>query len=407
MAKVQTVAVRVESSLQDISPEDWNRCANPGWTMAADGTLTRTGDGENVETPFNPFLTHEFLWSLEESGCATAETGWLAQHLVIDGPDDRPIGVLPCYLKNHSQGEYVFDWGWADAFERAGGRYYPKLQVSVPFTPANGRRLLTARPGDTETQNLLAMSLTELTARHGASSAHVTFLPDDEWHLLGEAGFLQRTDQQFHWFNRDYEDFDGFLADLASRKRKAVKKERRQALETGVEVEWLTGADIEERHWDAFYRFYMDTGSRKWGYPYLNRKFFSLVGERMADRILLVMARRGEKYVAGALNFIGSDALYGRHWGCIEYHPCLHFDLCYYQAIDFAISRGIDRVEAGAQGQHKLARGYVPVLTRSAHWIANRSFRDAVEHYLDNERRSVEMDREILESHAPFRKSGG
>ena len=311
---------------------------------------------------------------------------------------------MPCYVKSHSQGEYVFDWGWAEAFERAGGSYYPKLQVSVPFTPVTGPRILTAPgPGEAERKRLMAAGLVEMTRRLDASSAHVTFLPEEDGALLADMGFLRRTDQQFHWTDEGYGNFDGFLGALASRKRKAIRKERADGARTGIEIEWLTGSDVTEAAWDAFFAFYMDTGSRKWGRPYLNRRFFSLLGERMADRVLLIMAKRNGRYIAGALNMIGSDTLFGRYWGAVEEHPCLHFEVCYYQAIDFALAHKLKRVEAGAQGAHKLARGYMPTTTHSAHYIADPSFRRAVANYLESERREVAYQGEVLAEHAPFR----
>ncbi|WP_412033251.1 GNAT family N-acetyltransferase [Nitratireductor aquimarinus] len=355
--------------------------------------------------PYNPFVSHAFLSSLEESGCAVRESGWLGQHLFLRSEDGALLGAVPCYLKSHSQGEYVFDHGWADAFERAGGHYYPKLQVSVPFTPATGPRLLV-RDGiaPDAVRHALAEGLKTLTDKLGVSSVHVTFARDEDIAALDDAGFLLRTDQQFHFFNRGYENYDDFLGTLASRKRKALKKERRTALENGIEIEWLTGAGLTEAVWDDFFAFYLDTGSRKWGRPYLNRRFFSLIGERMADDILLVMARREGRYIAGAINFIGSDTLFGRNWGCIEHHPFLHFEVCYHQAIEFAIARGLSTVEAGAQGQHKLARGYEPVTTRSAHYIPHPGLRRAVAQYLELERRDVAEINRVLETHTPFRK---
>ncbi len=311
------------------------------------------------------------------------------------------------YLKSHSQGEYVFDYSWADAFERAGGRYYPKLQISVPFTPATGRRVLTRL--DTEDPDLekyLLSGMMQVAEKMEVSSVHVTFADKKQWEVMGELGFLQRTHNQFHWYNRGYETFDDFLADLSSKKRKNIRRERRGALENGIEIERLTGSDITEEHWDAFFRFYMDTGSRKWGRPYLTRSFFSHVGETMPADILLVMCKRDGRYIAGAINFIGGDCLFGRNWGCVEYHEFLHFETCYYQAIEFAIERGLARVEAGAQGQHKLARGYMPTHTYSAHWIANASFRDAVDNYLRSERQYVQEEIDYIEGHSPFRNSG-
>ncbi|WP_307155326.1 GNAT family N-acetyltransferase [Rhodopseudomonas julia] len=382
-----SINLRVISGLNEIERSAWDRCANP------------------PGTDFNPFLSWDFLEALERAGCATARTGWAPRHLIAGDESSEPWGVVPCYLKSHSQGEYVFDYGWADAFERAGGRYYPKIQVSVPFTPATGRRLLVAPGPEAEAQRqILAAGIAEVTRLHDASSAHVTFLPEAEASELEDVGFLVRTDQQFHWTNNGYETFDDFLGDLSSRKRKGIRKERREALEDGIEVECVTGSDLTEAHWDAFFEFYMDTGARKWGRPYLNRRFFSLIGERMADQIVLILAHRAGRYVAGALNFVGSDTLYGRYWGCIEEHPCLHFELCYYQAIDYALAHGLTRVEAGAQGPHKLARGYVPVTTYSAHLIAEPRFRRAVADYLASERRHVELENRILAEHTPFRK---
>jgi predicted N-acyltransferase len=384
--------IRVLPSLADISAAAWDACANP----AASGSSA---------LPYNPFISHDFLYSLEVSGSSVARTGWQPQHLVAEDGSGAALGVAPCYLKSHSRGEYVFDRGWAEAYERAGGDYYPKLQVSVPFTPATGRRLLVA-PGHRshEVEAALAQGLVELARLREASSAHVTFMPEPEWHFLAERGFLQRTDQQFHWENAGYATFDDFLGALAARKRKVLKRERRDALANGITVDWLTGSDLTEAAWDHFFAFYMDTGSRKWGRPYLTREFFSLVNEKMADRILLVMAKRAGRYIAGALNFIGSDTLFGRHWGAIEHHPFLHFELCYYQAIDFAIARKLARVEAGAQGEHKLARGYVPTTTFSAHYIVDPALRRAIADYLVRERAYVEAAGREMGDMTPFRK---
>ncbi len=391
MAKSSSGATfRVVSSLGDIARTDWDAVANP------------------AGQPYNPFLSHDFLWSLEESGSATRRTGWLAQHLVLDGENGKPAAILPCYLKSHSMGEYVFDHGWAEAFERAGGQYYPKLQASVPFTPATGRRLLVADQVSTEEhRRLLSAAGATLTEKIGASSLHITFMQEDEWKLAGEMGYLQRTDQQFHFFNDGYRDFEDFLDALSSRKRKTIRRERRGALESGLEIRLLTGSEVTEDAWDAFFAFYLDTGSRKWGRPYLNRTFFSLLGERMADKILLAMGYREGRPIAGALNFIGADTLYGRYWGAIEEHPFLHFELCYYQAMEWGIAHGMKVVEAGAQGEHKLARGYRPTTTYSAHWIANDGFRRAVADYLQSERRQVAEDMETLEKFTPFRNEDG
>jgi len=382
--------IRVAQSFKDIAAESWNSLSGASRLPSA--------------TPYNPFISHAFLSALEESGSATAKTGWLGQHLLLARSDGRLMGAVPGYLKNHSRGEYVFDHGWADAFERAGGRYYPKLQCSVPFTPATGPRLLTTGLDAAAFQQVLASGLQQVTEKLGISSAHVTFANEDEIEALEDEGFLHRTDQQFHFINEGYRDHGDFLDALSSRKRKTLKKERRSALENGIEIDWLTGSDLTEDIWDQFFTFYMDTGSRKWGKPYLTRAFYSLIGERMADDILLVMAKREGKYIAGAINFIGGDALYGRHWGCIEDHPFLHFEVCYHQAIDFALSKGLKRVEAGAQGEHKLARGYTPVTTHSAHYIAHPGLRHAIADYLERERSEVEQINDYLEDHSPFRK---
>jgi predicted N-acyltransferase len=391
---------RVLSSLSEIARADWDACANPGWPSERP-----LAQGPCPGPAYNPFVAHDFLWSLEESGCATKKTGWLGQHLVLAGPGGRPLAVMPCYLKTHSQGEYVFDHGWADAFGRAGGRYYPKLQASVPFTPVTGPRLLVGSEDVDNRRALLAAAGSELARQLGVSSLHVTFATEAEWRLLGAHGYLQRTDQQFHFVNHGYRDFDDFLSALASRKRKAIKRERREALAGGVEVVQLTGSDLTEAAWDSFFAFYMDTGSRKWGRPYLNRRFFSIVSERMADRILLILARRGRRAIAGALNFIGSDTLYGRYWGTIEEQPFLHFELCYYQAMEWGIAHGLRCVEAGAQGEHKLARGYRPTTTYSAHWIADQGFRRAVADYLGRERREVARDGAALAAYLPFKEA--
>lgn len=386
------LTIRIEKSFCAISQTSWSR-------------LSGTSRASSAEVPYNPFLSHAFLSSLEESGSATAKTGWLGHHLLLENDQGTLIGAVPGYLKSHSQGEYVFDHGWADAFERAGGRYYPKLQCSVPFTPAAGPRLLAASGYDkASTELALAAGLQEVTRQLGISSAHVTFIAEDQLAAFEETDYLHRTDKQFHFINDGYANHDAFLETLASRKRKALKKERRAAVENGITIDWLTGSDLTEDIWDQFFDFYMDTGSRKWGRPYLTRTFYSLVGERMAEDILLVMAKRGGKYIAGAINFIGGDTLFGRHWGCIEDHPFLHFEVCYHQAIDFALAKGLKRVEAGAQGEHKLARGYMPVTTHSMHYIAHPELRRAVADYLEREREEVEYMNEYLSEHAPFRK---
>ncbi len=352
-----------------------------------------------------PFISYDFLCILEESGCAVPATGWQGHHIRLEDAKCDLLGAVPCYLKSHSRGEYVFDHGWAGAFERAGGRYYPKLQASVPFTPATGPRLLVKRGADRAAlRRALASGLAAVADRIGISSAHVTFAEPADMAALETVGFLKRTDQQFHFLNEGYSSYGDFLATLASRKRKALKRERREALAGGIEIDWLTGSDLTEAVWDDFFAFYMDTGSRKWGRPYLNRKFFSLLGEQMASDVLLVMARRNGRHIAGAINFIGSDRLYGRNWGCIEDHPFLHFEVCYHQAIDFAIEKGLAVVEAGAQGEHKLSRGYRPVTTQSAHFIAHPGLRNAISDYLRRERREVARAAGYLEDHVPFRK---
>ncbi|HYI27445.1 MAG TPA: GNAT family N-acetyltransferase [Bradyrhizobium sp.] len=388
--------LRVIPAIDQIAAAAWDSCANP----AREDAEPKSQDQLN-----NPFISHAFLHALEASASATARTGWQPQHLLAEHADGTLAGVVPCYLKSHSQGEYVFDRGWAEAFERAGGDYYPKLQVSVPFTPANGRRLLV-RPGpDAEpAQAAITAGLLELCRRHEASSVHVTFMPERECAYLASQGFLRRTDQQFHWENGGYATFDAFLEALSSRKRKTIKRERRDALDNGITVHWLTGSDLTEEAWDAFFNFYMETGSRKWGRPYLTRQFYSLIGQSMADRVVLIMAKRAGRWIAGAINFIGSDTLFGRNWGAVEHHPFLHFEICYYQAIEFAIARKLVRVEAGAQGEHKLARGYLPVTTHSAHYIANPSLRRAIADYLERERAYVEAAGDELAAAAPFRK---
>jgi hypothetical protein len=387
-------AIRIAAGIGAFTCNEWNGFAG-----------TTRNDEENG---YNPLVSFAFLSALEDSGCAVRRTGWQGHHLRLETAQGRLLGAVPCYLKSHSQGEYVFDHGWSDAFERAGGRYYPKLQCSVPFTPVTGPRLLVSKGEDAGAVKAgLAAGLKLVTDKLGVSSAHVTFATEPDVATLEAAGFLHRTDQQFHFFNEDFSSYDDFLATLASRKRKAMKKERREALADGITIDWLTGKDLTEKAWDDFFAFYMDTGGRKWGRPYLNREFFSLIGERMADDILLVMARRNGRYIAGAINFIGSDALYGRNWGCIEDHPFLHFEVCYHQAIDFAIERKLKVVEAGAQGEHKLARGYRPVTMHSAHYISHPGLRGAVADYLRRERREVERMSEYLEEHTPFRKDLG
>jgi predicted N-acyltransferase len=418
------ITLRVASAIGEIAPGAWDACANPAAVpeaavgpdhdLRADPRLkSQDCEGELLEalalvskSDYNPFISHAFLSAIERSGSARNRTGWQPMHLIAEAKGGEILGVAPCYAKSHSQGEYVFDHGWADAYERAGGSYYPKLQVSVPFTPATGRRLL-ARPGPQAeaVRGLLADGLAEVCRRSNASSVHVTFATEPEWRLLGAHDYLQRTHRQFHWENAGYETFDAFLAALSSRKRKTIRRERAEAVSAGVEIVWLTGSDLTESVWDAFFDFYMETGSRKWGRPYLTRQFYSMVGEAMGDRILLVMARRNGRWIAGAINFIGSETLFGRHWGALEHHPFLHFEVCYYQAIEYAIVHKLARVEAGAQGQHKIARGYLPVTTYSAHYIVDQGLRRAIADFLEHERAHVAAEIEEFAEAAPFRKS--
>jgi len=374
----EPVFARLAPAFASFAAEDWDRCA-------ADA---------------DPFLSHAFLSALEDSGSATEETGWRPLPIVIDGTDARPAAVMPAYLKSHSLGEYVFDHGWADAFEEAGGDYYPKLQIAVPFTPVPGRRLLARDPALVPALIAVAEQVVE---SNDLSSAHATFISREEAALFNRAGWLIRTDSQYHWLNEGYGSFDDFLATLSSRKRKAIRKERALAVQ-GLDIVHLSGAEIEEAHWDAFWIFYQDTGARKWGQPYLTRAFFSLLGERMAESLLLILALRDGVPIAGALHVAGTEALYGRYWGTIAEVPHLHFELCYYQAIDVAIARGLSRAEAGAQGTHKLARGYRPVPTWSAHYIADAGLREAVADYLAAERRAVAREIAALDEMTPFRK---
>lgn len=380
-------------SIDQIAAVDWDTCADDS----------------------NPFTLHAFLTALEASGSVGEDTGWLPYHMVIhegpaEGGDTRDlVACMPLYLKSHSYGEYVFDHGWADAYERAGGKYYPKLQCSIPFTPATGPRLLThAGLLPEQRQHLrdaLLSGLATITEQLNLSSSHITFMPEAEALEAEASGYLVRHDQQFHWRNYGYKTFEEFLGSLASRKRKQIRKERKTVTQTDIVIETVTGQDIQEHHWDAFFEFYTDTGARKWGQPYLTRSFFSEIGQHMPDRIVLFMCSRKGRYIAGALNFLGSDTLYGRQWGCIEDHPCLHFETCYYQAIEYAITHKLQFVEAGAQGAHKLARGYEPVRTYSAHHIPNPSFRDAVARFLDHERRGVADEIDYLAGKLPFKNT--
>ena len=385
----QTVLVEASESIAEIGRDAWDACAgNPAYHA-------------------HPFTLFDFLDCCEESGSASPRTGWAPRHLLIRDETGEAAGVMPLYLKSHSRGEYVFDWAWADAYERAGGAYYPKLLCAAPFTPATGPRLMLRPGADPQLRKALLAGALQLCDQSGASSLHINFPDEAEWRFLGEQGLLLRQDQQYHWLNPGYGDFDDYLAALSSGRRKTIRRERRDA-QAAAEIFAFTGKDLTEDHWDAFYRFYTDTGSRKWGTPYLNRVFFSLLGERMADKVLLVLARRHGEWIAGALNLIGGDCLYGRYWGCTEDVPFLHFELCYYQAIEHAIRLGLPRVEAGAQGQHKIARGYLPTAVHSAHYISDPALRGPVARYLDQERAAVKQEMDWLtEAYSPYREGDG
>ncbi|WP_368185285.1 GNAT family N-acetyltransferase [Aestuariibius sp. HNIBRBA575] len=384
----QPIEITLQTSIAQIGAQDWDACACP--------------EAQNGR-PFDPFTTYRFLQALEQSGSVGPGTGWDPRYLTAR-KNGVLIAVAPLYAKSHSQGEYVFDHNWAHALEQAGGRYYPKLQVAVPFTPATGRRFLT-RPGfEAAGMGALVQGMVQIAADNQLSSAHITFCTKAEALAGAEMGLLHRVSQQFHWQNDEYKDFDAFLATLSSRKRKVIRRERAGALDFDGDIVQLTGDDIQPHHWDAMWAFYQDTGGRKWGTPYLTRAFFDLVHADMRDDVLLVFAQRDGVPFAGAMNFIGRDVLYGRYWGCQTHVPFLHFEICYYQAIDFAIRNGLRLVEAGAQGEHKLARGYLPVATHSLHWIGDAGFRDAVAQYLDAERDAITEEIEVLTSYGPFKK---
>lgn len=387
-----SMTVRIVPSIHDIDAAQWDACAR-------------------VNSPdCNPFVRHAFYSALEDSGSVTADTGWQSQHVAVETPDGTLLACAAMYLKDHSYGEYVFDWGWANAYERAGGHYYPKLQCAVPFTPVTGPRLMT-RPG-LEAQTIVALKRTllagmiEVADRLNVSSLHITFPGEDDFALMAEAGLLERYGQQFHWKNENYADFDGFLNALSSRKRKNIRKEREKANASGVDIYAVSGDGITTRHWDAFYRFYRLTSDRKWGQAYMTRSFFNLLSERMGDQVVLIMGEEGGDIVCGALNLLGGDTLYGRNWGTIVNYPMLHFEVCYYRAIDYAIDHGLAWVEAGAQGPHKLQRGYLPRKTYSAHWIADDGFRQAVAQFLKQERPAVEDDVDTLTEMGPFKRTG-
>jgi predicted N-acyltransferase len=386
----QEIEIKIVTDLAEICQIEWDACACP---EAASGAR-----------PNDPFTTYRFLSALEQSGSVGAGTGWQPQYLTAN-IEGQLIAAAPLYAKSHSQGEYVFDHNWAHAFERAGGRYYPKLQVAVPHTPATGRRFLV-RPGfEASGVSALIQGAVQLTDNNALSSLHVTFCTEQEARQAEEMGLMVRKSQQFHWRNAQYTSFDDFLASLNARKRKNIRKERAQAQAFGGEIHAFTGDQIQPEHWDAFWKFYQDTGARKWGTPYLTRKFFDIAQETLRDDMVLVLAAREGRWVAGALNFIGANALFGRYWGCVEHHPCLHFELCYYQAIDFAIAQGLATVEAGAQGEHKLARGYLPTPTWSLHWMRDQGFANAVGDYLQAEREAVDQEIEILTEYGPFKRA--
>ena len=385
----QEIEIRVQGTLDAIGQAEWDACACP--------------EVEDGGRPFDPFTTYRFLKALEDSRSVGSGTGWQPQYLQakIGG---QTIAVAPMYAKGHSQGEYIFDHNWAHAFERAGGRYYPKLQIAVPHTPATGRRFLT-RPDFRQVGiSALLQGATQIGMKNNLSSLHVTFCTEEERNIGAELGLMPRTTQQFHWENDGYGSFDDFLAALSSRKRKNIRKERRQAQDFGGEIRTYSGDDLRPEHWDAFWEFYQDTGARKWGTPYLTRRFFDIAQETLRDDVVLVLAERDGRPVAGALNFAGRETLFGRYWGCVEHHPCLHFELCYYQAIDVAIARGLKRVEAGAQGEHKLARGYMPTTCHSLHWVGDAGFADAIDRYLQAERAAIAEDIEVLTDYGPFKK---
>ena len=381
MQTEKKISIEIYDRIADISSIDWNACAGLD----------------------NPFVQHAFLNALEISGSVTPETGWLAQHVLVKDEEGNPTACAPLYLKNHSYGEYIFDWGWADAFQRAGGAYYPKLQAAIPFTPATGPRLLVKQGASDEYFGILVSAMLKIAKQHGVSSLHLTFLTKEEWKRLGNLSFMQRTSSQFHWENKNYRDFDDFLDSLISRKRKSIKKERRKVYEEGIELFCLTGDELSEEKWDIFYGYYTDTIDRKWGRSYLTRDFFSILGETMSNLAMLVLAEHNNNPVAGALNFLGSETIFGRNWGCSQDFKFLHFEACYYQAIEYAINNKLKWVEAGAQGPHKIQRGYLPREVYSAHWIKNDSLSAAIEGFLERERKEVDYQISELMRYSPFR----
>ena len=380
-------SIVVENSIENIGKKNWNKCAN------------------HEALSYNPFVSYEFLNALEKSNSVNGDSGWYTSFFVAKDKDDKIIGCTPAYLKNNSSGEYVFDYSWAEAYQRVGRSYYPKLQISIPFTPVSTPKLLTKDQNDIDTKVFMLQAIEDFCSEHAISSAHLTFLNEKELNTLQNKKWLIRTDQQFHWFNDNYNDFNDFLSDLSSRKRKNIKKERDEANKNGLVIETLNHKEIQEFHWDEFYKFYIDTSMRKWGQPYLNRDFFSLIGQTLSENILLIMVKNNNKYIAGALNFIGGDTIYGRNWGCIEDHKNLHFEVCYYRAIDFAINNKLKKVEAGAQGAHKISRGYQPSKTFSAHWIKDIDFFEAISNYLKDERVYIQENIEKLNEYIPFKKN--
>ena len=380
-------SIVVENSIENIGKKNWNNCAN------------------HEALSYNPFVSYEFLNALEKSNSVNGDSGWYTSFFVAKDKDDKIIGCTPAYLKNNSSGEYVFDYSWAEAYQRVGRSYYPKLQISIPFTPVSTPKLLTKDQNDIDTKVFMLQAIEDFCSEHAISSAHLTFLNEKELNTLQNKKWLIRTDQQFHWFNDNYNDFNDFLSDLSSRKRKNIKKERDGANKNGLVIEALNHKEIQEFHWDEFYKFYIDTSMRKWGQPYLNRDFFSLIGQTLSENILLIMVKNNNKYIAGALNFIGGDTIYGRNWGCIEDHKNLHFEVCYYRAIDFAINNKLKKVEAGAQGAHKISRGYQPSKTFSAHWIKDIDFFEAISNYLKDERVYIQENIEKLNEYIPFKKN--
>ncbi len=381
MASSNSLKTEIVESIADIPAQEWNACVD------AD----------------EPFARHEFLSSLEDSRCVTPKSGWMPQHFVLR-ENGEIRACAPAYLKGHSYGEYVFDWSWAEAYERAGGRYYPKLQCAIPFTPVTGRRVLLHPKADQRHLDNVIDTMIAHAEKLNISSLHITFATKEEWQAFDAHGFSPRTGHQYHWNNNNYGSFDAFLHQLSSRKRKSIRKERRSVAESDIEIRVLSGTDIKDDHWNAFFAFYMDTSGKKWGHPYLNRDFFTLLGDRMGDQVVLVLALMGDRIVAGALNLKGSETLYGRYWGCLEDYKFLHFEACYYQAIEYAITHKLKRVEAGAQGQHKIQRGYLPIETYSAHWIRNASFKEAVNDFLLHDQRVNQMEMQELAKLSPYRK---